>query len=135
SSRWHLRERLRTSGLVHVGVEWTTASGDVNDTMGFAPLFTMPVPRRAQYAAIGLWPGAHGNPFRGTSPTPRATPGRVNFLDVPHEFDPSTYDNMWRNTESAVAELMMLPADRASAYRQVAFVLSTSAAAALQLDR
>jgi hypothetical protein len=94
----------------------------------------MPVPRRAQYAAVGLWPGGRGNPLRGTPPTPRAKLGRVNFLDVPHAFDTATYQSMWTTTEAAVGDLMMLPADRAAAYRQVTFVLNMSAVAELQLD-
>jgi hypothetical protein len=134
SPRWKLRDRGHTADVVQVGVEWTTAAGDVNDAMGFAPMFSMPVPRRAQDFAIGLWPGGRGNPFRGTPPTPRAKPGRVSFLDAAHALAADAYDEAWTATEHAVRDLMMLPADDASRYRNVAFVLSTAAASSLALD-
>lgn len=32
--------------------------------LGFAPLGTMPVTRRAPYVALGIWAGGYDNPFR-----------------------------------------------------------------------
>ncbi len=127
SPRWRLRERSRTADTVQVGVEWTTSTNLIDDTMGFAPLLAMPVPRRTPYAAIALWPGGHANPLRGIPPTPPAKKTRVSFLDVRHDFDQATNENMWKTTEARVGELMMLPPDRASLYRQVAFALSATA--------
>ncbi len=127
SSRWRLRKGKHTADAVHVALEWTTAENLVDDTMGFAPLLTMPVPRRNPYVAIALWPGGQQNPLRGIPPTPRANAGRVSFLDVPHGFDAETNASMWKTTEEKVAELMTLPADRPSSYRRSAFVFSPAA--------
>lgn len=67
SRRWRVRHRGQApAGGVRVGVEWTTAGGDVSDAMGFAPLPSMPVPRRAPFFAIAAWPGARSNPLAGT---------------------------------------------------------------------
>lgn len=125
SPRWKIRHRGNGhTGSVLVGVDWSTANGDVSDTMGFAPLPSMPVPRRAPYFAIGAWPGPRLNPERGTSPTPRAKPGLVSFLDAEHQHPHDTYESMWIGTEAAVHDLMIMPADAAKLYRRVAFVLS-----------
>ncbi len=127
SPRWRLRKRTHTPEVVHVAVEWTTSEGLIDDTMGFAPLLTMPVPRRSPYVAIVLWPGGQENPLRGVRPTPPAQAGRVSFLDVPHGFDEETNASMWKTTEEKVAELMTLPPDRPSLYRRAAFVLGATA--------
>jgi hypothetical protein len=134
SSRWRLREGKRTAEVVHVAVEWTTSEKLIDDTMGFAPLLSMPVPRRSPYAAIALWPGGQQNPLRGIRPTPPATAGRVSFLDVRHGFDEDTNTRMWKTTEEKVAELMTLPADRPSLYRRAAFVLGATAVENLVFD-
>lgn len=134
SSRWRLRKGSHTTEAVHVAVEWTTSENLIDDTMGFAPLLTMPVPRRSPYVAIALWPGGQQNPLRGVPPTPPAKAGRVSFLDVPHGFDESTNASMWKTTEEKVAELMTLPADRPSLYRRAAFVLGASAVEGLTFD-
>jgi hypothetical protein len=135
SSRWRIRDLgLSAAGNTLVGLEWTTAHGDVSDAMGFAPLPAMPVPRRSPYFAIALWPGGQRNTERGIRPTPRARPGEVSFLDAEHAFRHDVYEKMWTETERAVADLMSAPPDDARRYRKVAFVLSSSAAAALTFD-
>lgn len=135
SHRWKVRDRGRTTdGRVLVGLEWTTAKGDVSDAMGFAPLPSMPVPRRAPYFAIALWTGGHRNLERGNQPTPRARPGSVSFLDAEHAIDRDTYAKMWAETEQAVADLMITPPDKAAHYRKVAFVLNPDAASAFGFD-
>jgi hypothetical protein len=134
SWRWRLRAGKRTAEVVHVAVEWTTSEKLIDDTMGFAPLLSMPVPRRSPYAAIALWPGGQQNPLRGIRPTPPTTPGRVSFLDVPHGLDEETNARMWKTTEEKVAELMTLPADRSSLYRRAAFVLGATAVEGLVFD-
>ena len=135
SPRWRLRKGTNTPQAVHVAVEWTTSASLVDDTMGFAPLLTMPVPRRSPYVAIALWPGGQQNPLRGVRPTPPAQAGRVSFLDVPHGFDEATNASMWKTTETKVAELMTLPADRPSLYRRAAFVLSPVAVEGLAFEQ
>lgn len=135
SQRWKLRARGQSpTGNALVGVEWTTANGDISDAMGFAPLPSMPVPRRAPYFAIAAWPGGQLNPERGIKPTPRARAGEVSFLDAAHTFKHDLYENMWTGTEKAVADLMIAPRDDARLYRKVAFVLSPSAASMLTFD-
>jgi hypothetical protein len=135
SLRWKLRTRGQSpTGNALVGVEWITANGDISDAMGFAPLPSMPVPRRAPYFAIAAWPGAPLNPERGVKPTPRARAGEVSFLDAAHTFKHDHYENMWTGTEKAVADLMIAPRDDARLYRKVAFVLSPSAASMLTFD-
>lgn len=134
SPRWRLRKGTHTAEAVHLAVEWTTSQGLIDDTMGFAPLLTMPVPRRSPYVAIALWPGGQQNPLRGVRPTPPAQAGRVSFLDVPHGFDEETNARMWKTTEEKVAELMTLPADRPSLYRRAAFVLGASVTEGLTFD-
>ncbi len=136
SQRWKLRDRGRSAtGNVLVGLEWTTANGDISDAMGFAPLPSMPVPRRAPYFAIALWPGGKRNPERGIKPTPRARPGEVSFLDAEHTLKHEVYERMWTETEKAVADLMIAPPDNPRLYRKVAFVLTATAASALTFDR
>lgn len=134
SPRWRLRKGSHTTEAVHVAVEWTTSENLIDDTMGFAPLFTMPVPRRSPYVAIALWPGGQQDPLRGVPPTPPARAGRVSFLDVPHGFDEETNASMWKTTEEKVAELMTLPADRPSLYRRAAFVLGATDVEGLAFD-
>ena len=102
SPRWRVRDRGRTpTGCVLVGLEWTTADGDSSDDMGFGPLPSMPVPRRAPYFAIALWAGGRRYHERGTPPTPRPRPGAVSFLDAEHGVDRDTYVKMWTETDTA----------------------------------
>lgn len=95
----------------------------------------MPVPRCAPYVAIGMWPGARANSHRAVPPTPPAKDGRVSFLDAAHSLELEPYQRTWASTTAAVRELMVWPPDKASLYRDVAFVLSTSAVDALDFDR
>jgi hypothetical protein len=135
TDRWKVRRRGDgASGTVHIGVDWRTSTGDTSDAMGFGPLPSMPVPRRAPYFAIGTWPGGYSNPRRGIPPTPPARNGRVSFLDVVHGLDADAYTNMWTATQGAVTDLMTLPADDASRYRRVAFALSVAACNAITFD-
>lgn len=135
SPRWKVRDRGRTpDGNALIGLEWTTANGDISDAMGFAPLPSMPVPRRAPYFAIALWAGGQRNAERGIKPTPRARPGEVSFLDAEHAFKHDVYEKMWTETEKAVADLMIAPPDDARLYRKVAFVLSAQAATTITFD-
>lgn len=134
SSRWRVRRAGPSpSGAVLVGLEWTTARGDVSDTMGFAPFPHMPVPRRAPYVAIATWPGGRANELRGMPPTPRARPGQVSFLDAAHDLGQEQYERAWRTTEATIASLMHVPPDDARRYRRVAFTLSEVAAEGLAI--
>ena len=129
SVRWRIVERS-AADVVHIGIEWRTATGERSDAMGFAPLPSMPVPRRAPYFAIGMWPGTRCNPLRGRGRTPPGLTGRVSFLDAAHSLSETDSDAIWEATEGAVAELMTLPPDEAKRYRKVAFVLGPAAVGA-----
>jgi hypothetical protein len=136
SSRWKLRDRgAGTVGTVKIGVEWSTATGEISDAMGFAPLPSMPVPRRAPYFAIAAWPGSRSNPERGVKPTPRARTGEVSFLDASHGLDHEDYAVLWARTEATVAELMIVPEDDPRRYRKVAFVVDEPTARPIIFDR
>lgn len=132
-SRWRVRRRSKTSprGGILVGLEWTTRSRDISETMGFAPFATMPVPRRAPYVAIATWPGGRSNPFRGQGSTPPGRPGVVSFLDASHGFDHQQYEASWDETTSSVASLMSVPPDDPRLYRRAAFVIAAEYATKL----
>lgn len=135
SSRWKLRDRGPTpNDRARVGVDWVTATGDLNETMGFAPLLSMPITRRAPYAAIAAWPGGRSNPLRGVPPTPRAKPGRVSFLDAKYACADDAYPAVWARTMDAVGDLMSVPPDRASHYYDVTFVLGNEHSRELTFD-
>jgi len=135
SQRWKIRDRgPAAAGNRLVGLEWITSNSDISDAMGFGPLPSMPVPRRAPYFAIALWPGGQRNPERGIKPTPRARRGEVSFLDAEHSLEHDRYEKMWTETEKAVADLMIAPRDDPRLYRKVAFVLSSAVASGLTFD-
>lgn len=123
--RWKLRRRSATSPTAGalIGLEWTTSSGDVSNTMGFAPFASMPVSRRGPYVAIAVWPGARSNEFRGQPPTPPSKPGEVGFLDAAHRLEETEYRTTYEKTTVDVASLMAIPPDNAKLYRDVAFVI------------
>jgi hypothetical protein len=135
-SRWQARRRKKTSpsGGVLVGLEWTTRTNDVSETMGFAPFASMPVPRRAPFVAIATWPGTPSNPLRGQGDTPAGKPGSVSFLDASHGFAEADYEKYYKNTGDQIARMMTVPPDDASLYRRTAFVIPPEAAAGLAID-
>ena len=125
SGRWKIvRRHPDHEQCVFVGVEWKTASGDLCHAMGFAPFITMPVPRRAPYVALGLWPGGRLNPFRGQKPTPPSKDGVVDFLDAAHGLDDASYRKRWEQTTNAVNAIL----PNSKPYRDSAFVLPVSLA-------
>lgn len=134
NERWTLRRRpkLSPTGCVLVGLEWRTADGDSSDAMGFGPMSSMPVPRRAPYFAIAAWLGSRSNPFRGCPPTPGAIPGQISFLDAAHGFEMPRYERLWTKTTKLVAALMSDPPDDPRLYRRATFVVPEELAAKLQ---
>ena len=110
---------------VLVGVEWKTTDGDASSAMGFAPLGTMPVTRRAPYFALALWAGGHENPYK-------KTPGkRVGFIDAAHSLPKPKHDKRWTDTEEAVGRLLADPPEDRQLLRKVAFCLDANAVADL----
>lgn len=131
--RWQVKRRTKTTtgGGIRIGLEWTTRTGEVSDTMGFAPFASMPVTRRAPYVAIATWPGGHANEFRGQAPTPPGISGQVSFLDAAHGMDRAEYEKHYAETGARVRALMSVPPDDASMYRRTAFVIPPAHAANL----
>lgn len=121
SKRWRCtrenwREKVQRPADVPVGLQWTTAAGDESSAMGFAPLGSMPVTRRAPYAAIVLWPGGRDNAF--------AKPMKgVGFIDADPGVPRNSYDDMKANTTTATRTLLGDPPDDPILLRSVAFCL------------
>lgn len=115
------REEQVGRECVLVGVDWTTSTGDTSSAMGFAPLGSMPVTRRAPYFALALWSGGHENPYKKTPAK------RVGFIDAAHSLTKAKHDRRWIETEELVQRLLADPADDAAVFRRVAFCLEASA--------
>lgn len=127
--RWKItREKVKglTTDDLLLGIQWTTGNaGVVSMPMGFAPLPTMPVTRRAPYVCLATWPGGHENPS-----WTKHKPSVVDFLDarMPDEpFVGAKYKLAWKASVDRTKELLSQPADDANFYRKVAFRLSASA--------
>lgn len=114
---------LSTDDLL-IGMQWSTAASLISTPMGFGPLPTMPVTRRAPYVCIATWPGGHENPHRK-----KPALGRVDFLDS--HLDASrvskpAYDKVWASSVERTTQLLTETADNASWYRNVTFRLSSA---------
>lgn len=103
-----------------VGLTWTTTQNLRSDAMGFAPLGTMPVSRRAPYVAIALWAGGHDNPHFVKAGE------RVGFTDIANDFSADTHKKMWDATEERTRELLHDPPEDIVRLRRVAFCVPRS---------
>ena len=127
--RWAVRrvdvDGLTTEDLL-IGLQWTTSNGFVSLPMGFGPLVTMPVTRRAPYVCIATWPGGRGNPHRK-----KPKKGIVDFLDsaLPKPLSNEEYKAAWDDSVKRTGELLSEQHDNPNYYREVAFRLSAAAAA------
>lgn len=103
SDRWRIiRPNAADETHLHVGLQWQTKDGCYSEVMGFAPLTSMPWPRRAPFYALTLWPGGHDNPFFKP-----AKADRISFADAAHGFvEREKYDVAWKKTETAVREIV-----------------------------
>ena len=110
-------------GAALVGLTWTTSVNNRSSVMGFAPLGSMPVTRRAPYVAVAVWPGRHENTEH------RSAPGHVGFIDCKPDLPPEhTYDHLWKQTLRATKALLESPpADDRWVLHDVAFCLPTKA--------
>jgi hypothetical protein len=106
-----------------IGMTWRTGSGTRTSIMGFAPLGTMPVTRRAPYVALALWPGHFANPFRKGKPGPV-----VGFVDGAHGMSKPTHDNIWTSTTVRTRRLLADPPEDRERLRDAAFCLPNEAA-------
>lgn len=110
-----------------VGLTWETLNGDLSSAMGFAPLGSMPVTRRAPYVALAVWPGGH----ESANPKYSSPEGHVGFIDckMPKMPDGSDYDydKFLKPTLVATGALLAAPPpDDRKVLRDVAFCLPTS---------
>lgn len=98
--------------------------------MGFAPLATMPVTRRAPYICIAAWPGDHDNPQWKLYED-----GIVHFRDTDLSrlrLTPAKYRSLTKASMAATKELLSELGDDARHYRRAAFRLQSSAAESLR---
>ena len=131
--RWRVYRVPTPAGLetddVFVGLEWLTATPDLwSSPMGLAPLGTMPPTRKAPYTCIAAWTGERSNRFRNGADRV------VHFLDADlshYRLNEKKYGK--HRVESVNVTRAMLLDDKARNYRNVAFRLSASVAARLEL--
>jgi hypothetical protein len=97
--------------------------------MGFAPLGSMPVTRRAPFVALAAWTGPKRNPQKSKKMKAPDRPDEVGFVDMP-PIQPDLHDSMWDATRKRVRELKALPQEGA-ALPTVAFCLPSACAARL----
>ena len=107
---------------VLVGVSWRTAVEEEglrlgSSVIGFAPIGSMPVTRRAPYVALAVWPGGRDNEFA------RSKGGEVGFIDVPPVFAARRPE--WWRPKNIVRKLRGEVADRRATYRRM-FDLTTA---------
>ncbi len=126
--RWRITE-VSPDGAetddVFVGVDWRVREGLVSSVMGFAPLASMPVTRRAPYLCVAAWPGEHDNPH-----WTKFERGIVHFLDTDLgglELTKAKYQALTKASVDATKELLKEPPDDARFYRRAAFRLSPAA--------
>jgi hypothetical protein len=106
---------------VLIGMNWSTPGGLISSAMGFAPLGTMPVTRRAPYVAIALWAGGHENPhFKNETQF-------VGLPDFPTDFAEDKHKSTWDATRRDVRLLFADPPEDALRLREVAFCLPRAA--------
>ena len=111
-----------------LGLSYATELGLPSKVMGFAPLGSMPVTRRAPYVGIALWAGGPMNPDH-----PREKAGKrakfVSFADMPVPDDVrAAHQRLWSESETATNWLRAGPPEGA-AELDVSFCLDARAAA------
>jgi hypothetical protein len=107
-----------------VSLWWRTPTGPRTSVMGFAPLGSMPVTRRAPFVAIAAWTGPKLNPQKSKKMKMPDSPDEVGFVDMP-PIPPEGFDNMWDATRTKVRELKALLQEGA-ALPTVAFCLPST---------
>jgi hypothetical protein len=122
AERWSVSHESPGDGRLHLSVGWRTAEGHVCELMGFAPLPSMPVTRRAPYVALAGWAGRRMNPYKPFDDVGDV----VGFVDAAHGLRKGKHDRWWDATVKNVRRLMVLPPDDARKFHHVTFALSTS---------
>lgn len=118
---WQKFPRYRDTAI---GLHWRTKSGFVSSAMGFAPLGSMPVSRRAPYVGVVVWPGGQENRFAKKQDT-------VGFIDGKHGMTRGTYDPLFKKSQELVGELFGDPQEDRVQLRRVAFCLPRNVASPL----
>ena len=85
------------SDRLAVELRWKASELLEASAIGFAPLGTMPVTRRAPYVALGIWAGGHNNPRR------KKPDAFVGVGDMSHTLRTDRYDTMQRLTRDHVS--------------------------------
>jgi hypothetical protein len=125
SARWIASEVGcgRRYGMLRVAWRTSVANGRETSVMGLAPLRHMPLPRRAPYVALVLWPGGREN-RRAAIPASPLDP--VGLVDAAHALDDPAYDHDWTNTLRDVKEMLGYDRNTRRLLRDVAFRLPVS---------
>jgi len=97
---------LDVKGRFAVDIRWSSSDSHHSSVMGFAPLGTMPVTRRAPYVAMALWPCGYDN-HRRTRPHTF-----VGVGDMAHDFADDHYDSMLKKTKERVSETRSVLGDQ-----------------------
>jgi hypothetical protein len=123
SRRWEVARIPWTScsaprSDVAVGLFWRTPNDLRAAAMGFAPLGSMPVTRRAPYVALALWPGDRENPYFDKSP-----PGNVSFADANTGLTRETHEKLWETSARDSRDMLRDPFDDVVWMRRVTFCL------------
>lgn len=118
--RWQCRSRGRDeAGACAIELTWSTEHGARSRAMGFAPLASMPITRRAPFVGFALWPGSHDtNPF--FTPT---TQRFVGFANMPPGVSTrEEHDKKWLESAREFQAMTGLAPETAG-LRKVAFCL------------
>jgi hypothetical protein len=105
-----------------IDVRWRVSESLQASAIGFAPLGTMPVTRRAPYVAMGVWAGGHENPRR------KKPDAFIGVGDMSHGLNDERYDKMQRLTRERVSRARNVLHDQ-RVFTGVTFCLPSSGAA------
>jgi hypothetical protein len=112
--------RLPIPDRFAIDLRWKSSESLEASAIGFAPLGTMPVTRRAPYVAIGVWACGHNNPRR------KKPDGFIGVGDMSHGLQDDRYDKMQRLTRDRVSRARNVLRD-ATVATGVTFCLSVAA--------
>lgn len=112
NERW-CRTETTAHGHRDVRLQWTTPHGALSETMGLAPLLSMPVTRRAPYVAIAAWPGEPQDPAAS----------ETAFIDMNSDLDEALHRTKLKQTQSLTRTMLAGDAHAKHALRKIAFCL------------
>jgi hypothetical protein len=127
--RWIGSEQRGGRRLGAVRIHWKTKAGSMSSVIGFGPLRSMPVTRRAPYVAMAVWPGSRSNEFARVSDSEI-----LGIVDSAHGLERIDYDERWRKTRAHVKQMFLHEREDASFLRDVAFRLSLGVVVGLPIE-